>query len=148
MKALFYVTLMVLSSGCTSIEKQKRSTYPVLNQDYFFSVEEKVEEMRFHLIIESKSKFPLCLSNSRWPSEIGAIDGASELVFVQIDKIKYPFKEMNMGYCPFKECAIKVEPSGIIKADIFYKDFNLPEHEYLKPKELILNPHPFWCESQ
>ncbi len=120
---------------------------PEINKDYFFSYVDKPQNKKISIELESNSGSPMCMTNSTWPSDKGQLDGAAQRVYILIKGKKHPYRNYEMNYCPFKECAIKVERGEKIQAEIFYKDFDLPEMLYNESKQLILDVAPFWCDQ-
>jgi hypothetical protein len=146
-KNLLLVLSVIAFSGCGFFQKINRSEKPEINKDYVFSYVDNLQDKKISILFESHSSSSLCMTNSTWPSNQGQLDGAARRVFIFVRDNKYPFKNYELNYCPFRECAIKVEKDEKIRAEIFYKDFELPEDLYSETKKLVLDVKPFWCDQ-
>ncbi|RYY02165.1 MAG: hypothetical protein EOO53_14110 [Gammaproteobacteria bacterium] len=145
---IFYLfTFTILLAACSVGERLTRSATPEASRDYIFSSVDAPQAEKFIVNVSSISESAMCMTNSTWPSINGIIDGASRKVFIIVNDRKYPFKDHEMGYCPFKECAIRIKKAEKIEASLSYKDFDFPEELYSDPKRLIFDPKPFWCDQ-
>lgn len=145
MKNILLTFMLTMLFGCSLYEKFERCEAPRINKGYLFSYTDHPQEKKMSIEIQSNSSFPMCMTNSTWPSHQGQLDGAAQRVFIVVNGKRYPYKNYEMNYCPFRECAIEVTKRNRVQGDIFYKDFHLPEEIYDEPKELIFDAEPFWC---
>ncbi len=146
MKNLLLIIGLVVLSGC-SFQKFSRSEKPEINKDYNFSYADNPQDKKISIELESNSSSSMCMTNSTWPSQKGQLDGAAYRVFIIVKDKKYPYRNYEMNYCPFRECAITVKKGERIQAEIFYEDFELPESLYGESKKLTLDTEPFWCDQ-
>ncbi len=145
----FFLPLFIALSigGCSLDFSARKGEKPIDGKDYVFSAADAPSEKKFKLTLASLSQRQLCTTNAHWPSAAGYMDSATRIAAVVVAGRKYPFKDFNMGACFSKECAIRVENEKRLEAELFYRDFELPEDLYDRPKELSFEPAPFWCDE-
>jgi hypothetical protein len=103
-------------------------------------------EHRIEISFLNKRGQAVCLYPNYWPASGGAIDSASEGVFLVLGQRRFPLEKVDTGYCP--GCAQYVAPGETIRASIPYKAFHLPEALFSEKKQLEFVPKAFRCEKR
>jgi hypothetical protein len=85
----------------------------------------------------------VCLTPENWPNSAGKINQASDIVWLEIGKERYPLKNFNTGSC--SNCVVRVIPGQIISASIPYSEFDLPASLTKASKVLHFQPTAFYC---
>lgn len=147
MRVILLTSILILLFGCGSLQKVTRAKSPENMRDFKFSYVDNIQYNKFYIEVSSLSIFPICMTHATWPTSKGELDGAHLTVFVVVNGVRFPYKNYELNYCPFRECAVQVKKGEKIEAAISYDHFDLPQKFYGEHKELIFYPSPFWCDK-
>ncbi len=135
------ITLILIAIFCIDGCATKSTLTPIT---YQFVDNPNAHQIELTYLNSTKKTY--CLTPSQWPNHAGKIDQGSDYVFLVVDGKKYPVEDFNAGYCP-GGCPSYVKPGEKLSTFITYKDFNLPEELFDKPKQLEFVPKAYQCSA-
>jgi hypothetical protein len=95
--------------------------------EYELLIEERFDDQRFELYLNSRSDRQLCIQQDVWPNSLGQLHFAGGQVYVTIDGTRYPIRDRNLGYCvPTEEygCYHVIPPGGKLSGFIAFSEFD------------------------
>jgi len=107
-----------------------------------YGIRDNVQLASFEVEFQNKTKKPICLNTSNWPSPGGYLEGRQDDVWVNVGGKRFNIAPLD-DYCP--TCKLKIKPGAAIKATIPYSLFSIPESMYKEKKELNFQAMGYKC---
>jgi hypothetical protein len=133
-----YITILALFlvAACATVPKDTVFAIDVSSED-----DPSSESIR--VSYNNTTAKTVCLTPENWPNSAGKINQASDIVWLEIGKERYPLKDFNTGSC--SSCVERVGPDRRISASIPYSEFDLPANLTKASKVLHFQPTAFYC---
>lgn len=133
------VLVLFLVAACATVSKEKAFPIDVSSEDNPPSESIRVS-------YDNNTSKTVCLTPENWPNSAGKINQASNIVWLEIGKGRFPLKDFNTGSC--HGCVERVGPGRRISASIPYSEFDLPANLTKASKILHFQPTAFYCDPR
>jgi len=125
-----------------------------------FSLTSVVTDIPVHLVLVDRPRHAkvevkfvnntretLCIAEGEWPTEKGTLNYMGDRVALLVGNQRFPIRDFDTGYCDgrFDPCAYRIKPGATIKAFIPYREFNLPQQLWLRPKKMVYPLYAYVC---
>lgn len=120
------------------------SSMEVVLEKLPINIKDNLAANRIEITYENTTNQDICLPYASFPLRGQSVNYGPGKILLSVDSVRYPLGDFDTGYCA-SDCSTSVPIGTSVFGFIKYSDFDLPEAEYFKSKNLVYEAYGYKC---